>query len=212
MGETMPEIIVYKDYGRIIRWQPSDENGVFRDNVRLDTGSDEGPRLMIYSAMYGFDKVRVMDDETKRQFLELQRQIDELTKKRNEFVEANWDKMPSVTWEYMKQHQQPNLPVLEPYKHKNAITALRRGNKVLVDGSTDAVRWRIACKIGKLKKKGPKNALVQIEGEERLWRIPYHVLLPYSYQTWLSEKRRAKHSEKLNRMSRQVSRALNKML
>ena len=206
----MQEFIIYRDYGRIIRWQTSDENGVFRDNVRLDTGRDEGPRLTIHSTMYGFDKVRVMDDETKCQFLELQRQIDELTQKRNALVEANFDKMPAVTWEYMKQHQQPNLSAPEPYKHKNVITALRRGSKVMVDGSTDAVRWGIAGLVGRLKRKGKKWATVEFEG--RLRYVPYTALLPYDYQRWLAEKRRIPESKRQRKMSDDVVRQLNKIL
>ena len=206
----MQEFIMYKDYGRIIRWQTSDENGVFRDNVRLDMGADEGPRLTIHSTMYSFDKVRVIDDETKNQFLELQRQIDELTQKRNALVEANFDKMPAVTWEYMKQHQQPNLSVPEPYKHKNVITALRRGSKVMVDGSTDAVRWGIAGLVGRLKRKGKKWATVEFEG--RLRYVPYTALLPYDYQRWLAEKRRIPESKRQRKMSDDVVRQLNKIL
>jgi len=207
----MQEFIVYKDYGRIIRWQPSDENGVFPDYVRLDTSIDESPRLMIYSTMHSFDKVRVMDEETKRGFLELERQIKELQNKRNALIEANWDsRMSPLTWEWMKQHQKPDLPTPEPFKHKKSITALRRGSKVMVDASTDAVRWRIVCKVGKLKKKGSTRALVEIE--DKLYRIPYYLLLPYNYQEWLREKRKLKHSTQLVRMSDQVTRELNKIL
>jgi len=206
----MQEIIVYKDYGRIIRWQPSDENGVFTDRVHLDTGADEGPRLVIYSTMYSMDKVRVLDGETKTQFLEYDRQIKELQAKRNNLIEENWDKLPALTWEWMKQHQDPTVPVPELYEHKNRIVALRRGSKVMVDGSTDAVRWGIAGLVGRLKRKGKKWATVDFNGQLRY--VPYTVLLPYDYRTWLAEKRRIPHSKQLRKMSDQVTRALNKIL
>jgi len=189
--------------------------------VRLDTGADEGPRLMIYSNMYGMDKVRVLEGEVKSQFLELERQIKELQAKRNALIEENWDKMPALTWEWMKQHQDPSVQTPEPFKHKKAITALRRGSKVMVDASTDAVRWSstwaparriggLACKVGKLRKKGPKYAVVEIEG--KLFRIPYYVLLPYGYQEWLREKRKIKDSKRLVKMSNAITRQLNKIL
>lgn len=206
----MTEIIVYKDYGRIIRWQPSDENGVFPERVRLDTGSDEGPRLMIHSTMYGFDKVRVLDGEVKRQFQELEAQIKELQNKRNQLIEVNWDKMPALTWDWMKQHQDPSVRTPEPFQHKNVITALRRGSKVMVDGSTDAVRWGIAGLVGRLKRKGKKWATVEFEG--RLRYVPYTALLPYDYQRWLAEKRRIPESKRLRKMSDDVVRQLNKIL
>jgi len=206
----MQEIIVYKDYGRIIRWQVSYENGVFTDRVRLDTGADEGPRLMIHSTMYGMDKVRVLDGEIKAQFLELDRQIKELQTKRDALIEANWGKLPALSWEWMKQHQDPKLAVPELYEHKNRIVALRRGSKVMVDGSTDAVRWGIAGLVGRLKRKGKKWATVDFNGQLRY--VPYTVLLPYDYRTWLAEKRRIPHSKQLRKMSDQVTRALNKIL
>jgi hypothetical protein len=214
------EYIMYKDYGRFIRWQPSDENGVFPDRVRLDTGSDEGPRLMIFSNMYSMDKVRVLDGEIKRQFLELEAQIKALQTQRNQLIEANWDKMSALTWEYMKQHQEPSLSVPELYKHKNAITALRRGSKVMVNGSTEAVRWGIAGLVGRLKRKGKKWATVQFEERNeaastsffRLRYVPYTMLSPYDYQRWLAEKRRIPESKRLRKMSDQVTSALNKIL
>jgi len=201
---------VYKDYGRIIRWQPSDENGVFSDRVRLDTGADEGPRLMIYSNMYGMDKVRVLDEETKAQFLELDRQIKELQAKRNALIEENWDKLPALSWEWMRQHQDPKLSVPELYEHKNRIVALRRGSKVMVNGSTDAVRYGIAGQVGRLKRKGKKWATVDFSG--RLYYVPYTMLLPYEYRRWLAEKRRIPESKRLRKMSDQVTSALNKIL
>jgi len=206
----MQEIIVYKDYGRIIRWQPSDENGVFTDKVHLDTGGDEGPRLMIYSNMYSLDKVRVLDGEIKAQFLELDRQIKELQAKRNALIETNWNNLPALTWEWMKQHQEPNVAVPQLYEHKNRITALRRGSKVMVDGSTDAVRYRIAGLVGRLKRKGKKWATVDFNGTLRY--VPYTVLLPYDYKRWLEEKKRIPHSQRLNIMSDKVCRELNKIL
>jgi len=213
------EIIVYKDYGRIIRWQTSDENGIFSDRVRLDTGGDEGPRLMIYSFMYGMDKVRVLDGETKIAFLVLESQIKELQAKRNGLIEANWDKLPMLTWEWMRQHQDPSIAVPELYEHKKAIVGLRRGSKVMVDGSTDAVRYGIAGMVGRLRRKGKKWATVDFEGKlslrhraVRLYYVPYTMLLPYDYQRWLAEKRRIPESKKLRKMSDQVTSALNKVL
>jgi len=206
----MQEIIVYKDYGRIIRWQTSDENGVFHDHVRLDTGADEGPRLMIYSTMFSMDKVRVLDGEIKRQFLELEAQIKALQTQRNQLVEANWDKIPALTWEWMKQHQQPSILVPELFEHKNRIVALRRGSKVMVDGSTDAVRWRIAGLVGRLKRKGKKWATVDFDGQLRY--VPYTVLLPYDYKTWLAEKRKIPESKRLRKMSDDISSALGKII
>jgi len=204
------EIIVYKDYGRIIRWQPSDENGVFTDRVRLDTGADEGPRLMIYSSMYGMDKIRVLDGEVKTQFLDLEAQIKELQAKRNALIEENWNKLPALTWEWMRQHQDPKLQVPEVHEHKNRIVALRRGSKVMVDGSPDAVRYGIAGMVGRLKRKGKKWATVDFNGTLRY--VPYTVLLPYDYHRWLAEKKRIPQSKKLRKMSDQVTRELNKIL
>jgi len=204
------EYILYKDYGRIIRWQPSDENGVFSDHVRLDTGAHEEPRLMILSSMYSIDKVRVLDGETKTQFLELDRQIKELQAKRNNLIEENWDKLTALTWEWMKQHQDPTVPVPELYEHKNRIVALRRGSKVMVDGSTEAVRYGIAGQVGRLKRKGKKWATVDFSG--RLHYVPYTVLLPYDHHRWLAEKKRIPQSKKLRKMSDQVTRELNKIL
>jgi len=203
-------MLVYRDYwSKLIRLQLSDEKGVFED-AQLTTHTDESPALMIRSTVVSLDRFKIADEETKRQYLELDQQIRQLRDQQTRLLEENLGKMPTLTWEWMRQHQPAERGVEEPFKHKKVMTALRRGSKAMVDGSTDAVRWHIACRVGRLKKKGSKNALVEIEG--RQWRIPYHVLLPYSYQTLLSEKRRAKHSEKLNRMSRQVSRALNKIL
>jgi len=207
---------VYKDYGRIIRWQVSDENGVFTDRVRLDTGTDESPRLMIYSTMFSFDNVRVMDPETKQAFLELERQIKELKDKRDVLIEANWNsKMSSLTWEWMKQHQDPKVQTPEPFQHKKIITALRRGSKVMVDASSDSVRWRLAGLVGRLRKKGDKRALIEFDVDTkygRKVRLPYYVLLPYSYQEWLREKRKIKDTVRMVKMSNQVTRALNKIL
>jgi len=205
----LKEIIIYKNYGRI-NWQPSDENGIFGEHVHLVTSYDESPRVMIFSTMHSFDSVRVMDAETKRKFLELERQIKELTDERNALVEANFHKMAGLTWEWMRQHQKPDKHIPEPFEHKKIITSLRRGSKVMVDASTDAVRWRMACKVGKLRKKGPKNALVEIEGKH--YRVPYYVLLPYNYQQWLREKRKVKESERSVRMSDEVTRVLNKVI
>jgi len=204
------EIIVYKDYGRIIRWQPSDENGVFTDRVRLDTSGDEGPRLMIYSTMFSMDKIRVLDGEVKAQFQELERQIKELQAKRNALIEANWDKMPALTWEWMKQHQDPTVQTPEPFQHKRIITALRRGSRVMVDGSTEAVRYGIAGQVGRLKRKGKKWATVDFNG--RLYYVPYTMLLPYEYKRWLAEKRRIPESKRLKRMSNDISKQLSKIL
>jgi len=215
----MQEIIVYKDYGRFLRWQESDENGVFQDHVRLDTGSDEEPRLMIHSTTYRLDNVKIMDAITKQKFLEYERQIKELTDKRNELVEANLTTMAPVSWEWMKQHQDPSLSVPELYEHKNRIVALRRGSKVMVDGSTDAVRYGIAGMVGRLKRKGKKWATVDFEGklnlrhrEVRLAYVSYTMLLPYDYKRWLEEKKRIPHSQRLNIMSDKVTSALNKIL
>jgi len=206
----MQEIIVYKDYGRIIRWQTSDENGVFTDRVRLDTGSDEGPRLTIHSTMFNMDSIRVMDEETKRQFLELEAQIKALQTKRNEFIEARWNTMPALTWEWMKQHQDPSVSVPQLYEHKNRIVNVRRGSKVMVDGSTYAVRCGCAGQVGRLKRKGKKWATVDFDGHLRY--VPYTVLLPYDYQRLLQERKRIKESTRFNRISREVTSALNKIL
>jgi len=209
------EIIVYKDYGRIIRWHGSDENGVFTDRVRLDTSGDEGPRLMIYSTMHKFDNIRIMDPETKREFQELERQIKELQTKRNALIEANWDKMPALTWQWMRQHQDPTVQTPEPFKHKKAIVALRRGSKVMVDASSDSVRWRLAGLVGRLRKKGDKRALVEFSVDTkygRQVRLPYYVLRPYNYREWLVEKKKIPQQQRLVKMSNAITRQLNKIL
>lgn len=207
----MKEILVYRDkrwFARTV-WVESDDNGIFDRGAFLTTSyQNEAPAVIMGSVQVELDKVKVMDEETRCQVLEIGNQINELMKKRRDLVEASFDKFHTLTWDWMKQHQKPRERYPEPFQHKNAIVALRRGSRVLVDGSTDSVRWGVACKSGKLRKKGPKNAIIEIG--KHLIRLPYYVLLPYSYQAYLSERRRIKASKQNIVLTRKLTQMINK--
>jgi len=211
----MKEIIVwrYRSYlsgQQVTQWQVSNEDGIFA-NAHLSTTHDEMPAVMLPSLSLELgDKIRYLDEATKTQVLAISQQIEELRQKREQLIQQNFDTFPLVTWEWMKQHQKPELTVPEPYKHMNIIKSLRRGSKLLVDGSQDAVKWGLALKKAKLKKKSPKYAVVEIE--RQLYRLPYYVLLPYSQQALKTERQNAKrnrqlvnHTKKLNKVLKGVA-------
>ena len=151
-----------------------------------------------------------MEKSKRSSSTSIEAQIKELQAKRNALIEENWNKMPALTWQWMRQHQDPTVQTPEPFQHKKTIVNLRKGSKIMVDGSTEAVRYGIAGQVGRLKRKGRKWATVDFDGHLRY--VPYTVLLPYDYQTWLAEKRKIPESKKLRKLSDDVSKQLSKIL
>jgi hypothetical protein len=207
----MKEIIVYRNFHskRVVQCNSDDQGNFSTARTFVDSRGEE-PSIMIGSVAMDLKNVKVMDPENKKKVLALESQINALHQQWSQLLESMFDELPNITWEYMIAHQTYDH-VPEPFKHKKAIKKLRKGSKVLVDGSQDAVRWRIANMKGKLLAKKSKNALVELQSGKQMW-IPYYVLLPYKRDVARQEREKAKESKKMVTLTDQLNREMGKIL
>lgn len=202
------EILLYRSPFRVQTVEVrSDEEGIFHQGGRYV--SHDKPYILLNGQGLEIANVKVADETTKTRLQELQNKIVDLQKEKQQLLNTAWSELPSVAWDWMREHEplERRDHVEEPYQKAKAIKSLRKGSKVLVDGSQEAIRYGAALKIGRLRRRGPQTALLQFKTGLRY--VPYYILLPYSKENLKKQREELKKSLPLVALSRKISRTLS---
>lgn len=189
-----------------VAYEVSDFNGIFQE-ARITTAyATEEYRVMMHNVEAKFDGLCRLTPQQKQRYFEIGEQMQKLREESQRLLqEAAINGIP-ITFDWMKQHQRPNISIPEEFKSKKAITSLRRGSKVIIDTTLSSWHQWVGL-VGKLRRFNPKYAEIELKDKRRI-RVPYAYLKIYNQET----KQHAKESKRHAEMGASIAGQMNKIL
>jgi hypothetical protein len=191
---NLKEILLYRNWtnqprgyhGRIVLVE-SDDNGIF-DRGQGRTIYEDKPYILLGHQQMALETVKVVDADTKAKILEIEAKIKQLHTEWTDLMEQKWSSLPHLTWDWMQAHESPGRSISQPYVKKSAIIKLRKGSKVLIDGSQPSIKFGAALRVGTLKRRNKDCALLEF-GNVKIPKRPFAKILKITprYPDWMQQ-------------------------